>query len=177
MLELPADLRGAFKEPFGPLHTDVERLLDAADAEAPLVAVGDVVTYHLREFGRAPDVAVVDGLTKRSAVDEEIRQALSDPESRRDVTNPVGEITEALVVAVRDALLEKSPVTVVVDGEEDLATLPAVLSAPVGASVVYGQPDEGMVLVTVDEDTRAVARDLLSRMDGDVDAALATLEA
>ncbi|ELZ34046.1 hypothetical protein C474_03775 [Halogeometricum pallidum JCM 14848] len=176
MLELPADLRGEFKEPFGPLHTDVERLLDAADAEAPLVAVGDVVTYHLREFGRAPDVAVVDGLTKRSAVAEEIRRALSDPESRRDVSNPAGEITEALVVAVRDALDETGPVTVVVDGEEDLATLPAVLSAPVGASVVYGQPDEGMVLVEVTAESKAEMRSLLRRMNGDADALIALAE-
>jgi uncharacterized protein (UPF0218 family) len=63
-----------------------------------------------------------------------------------------------------------------VDGEEDLATLPAVVAAPDGASVVYGQPDEGMVLVEVTPETRAEMRELLGRFEGDVDAALAVLD-
>ena len=49
MLRLPDDLRGAFKEPFGPVYTDAERLL--SEAGRPVVAVGDVVTYHLRQAG------------------------------------------------------------------------------------------------------------------------------
>ena len=38
---------------------------------------------------------------------------------------------------------------IVVDGEEDLATLPAILYAPLGSVVIYGQPNEGSVLVNV----------------------------
>ncbi|SFR50279.1 GTP-dependent dephospho-CoA kinase family protein [Halogeometricum limi] len=174
MLRLPEDLRAAFKEPFGPLYTDAERLL--ADAGTPVVAVGDVVTYHLREAGHPPDVAVVDGQTKREAVSEEIRRALSDPESRRDVANPAGALTDELAACLREALLADGPVTVVVDGEEDLAVLPAVVAAPPGASVVYGQPDEGMVLVTVTDETKAEMRSLLARMDGDSEAFVAALE-
>jgi uncharacterized protein (UPF0218 family) len=56
---------------------------------------------------------------------------------------------------------------VVVDGEEDLATLPALVAAPTGASIVYGQPGEGMVLVEVDLTSTDRARDLLSRMRGE----------
>jgi hypothetical protein len=123
-----------------------------------------------------PDVAVVDGLTKRSAVDEAVRRELSDPESRLDVANPAGEITGPLADALVDALDAGGPVTVVVDGEEDLATPPAVVAAPVGASVVYGQPDEGMVLVAVTDETKAAMRSLLRRMDGDAPALLSRLE-
>jgi hypothetical protein len=173
MLRLPADLRSAFKEPFGPVYTDAEDLLD--DAGDPIVAVGDVVTYHLRRAGRVPDVAVVDGRTKREAVDEEIRRALADPEARLDVENEPATLSGPLLDALVEAIARPDPVTVVVDGEEDLATLPAVVAAPHGASVVYGQPDEGMVLVSVTEDARAEMRRLLRRMDGDADAALARL--
>ncbi|QIB75918.1 DUF359 domain-containing protein [Halogeometricum borinquense] len=174
MLRLPTALRGEFKEPFGPLYTDADRLL--ADAGCPIVAVGDVVTHHLRRAGRTPDVAVIDGKTKREAVDEEIRRALSDPETRRDVSNPAGEITEALADTIRDALAADDPVTVVVAGEEDLATLPAVVAAPTGGSVVYGQPDEGMVLIDVTDDSKAEMRSLLRRMDGDAESLLSLLE-
>ena len=43
------------------------------------------------------------------------------------------------------------PLKIYVEGEEDLATLPAVLLSPTGSMVAYGQPGEGVVLVEVDE--------------------------
>ncbi|MFC6772314.1 DUF359 domain-containing protein, partial [Halorubrum pallidum] len=40
-----------------------------------------------------------------------------------------------------------------------------------GASVVYGQPGEGMVRVPVTPEARDEARELFEALDGDVDAA------
>jgi uncharacterized protein (UPF0218 family) len=93
------------------------------------------------------------------------------------VENPSGTLTDELVTALQSAL-EREPSTttlLVVEGEEDLAALPAVLAVADGASVVYGQPDEGMVLVTADEPTRERVRSLLERMDGDSASILAAL--
>ncbi len=182
MLSLPPGLRGAFKRPFGPVYTDAAALLD--DAGRPVIAVGDVVSYHLRAAGHRPAVAVIDGRTEREAVDDGIREALSDPERRRDVANPPGTLSEPLLCALADVAAEfgggadaegGGAVTIVVDGEEDLATLPAVLVAPIGATVVYGQPGDGMVRVAVTADAKAEMRSLLERMDGDVAGALAAL--
>ncbi|PSQ27824.1 DUF359 domain-containing protein [Halobacteriales archaeon QS_9_68_17] len=179
LLVLPDDLRGAFKDPLGPVETDPERVLE--DVSGPLVAVGDVVTYHFERVGRTPDVAVVDGRTKREAVDREVGETIEREEVESDavdtvtVGNPAATLTADLLTALRDAVRAERPTTVVVDGEEDLATLPAVVTAPDGASVVYGQPDEGMVRVLVDGDTRARFRGLLTRMDGDAERALALL--
>ena len=174
MLSLPSTLRDAFKEPFGPVYTDAAALL--ADAGRPVIAVGDVVTYHLLEAGHRPAVAVVDGRTEREAVDEEIREALSDPDITREVSNRPGTLGEPLLSALADAIDVPSPVTIVVDGEEDLATLPAVLVAPPGGTVVYGQPGEGMVAVAVTSETKAEIRSLFARLDGDVQGALDALE-
>ncbi|NHN46838.1 DUF359 domain-containing protein [Halostella sp. JP-L12] len=179
LLALPEDLRGAFKDPFGPVETDPERVL--ADVTGPLVAVGDIVTYHFERVGRTPDVAVVDGRTKREAVDSEVSETIESEEVDRaavdtvTVENPAATLTADLLTALRDAIASDRPTTIVVDGEEDLATLPAVVAAPDGASVVYGQPDEGMVHVVVDEDARAQFRELLLRMDGDGERALELL--
>ena len=174
MLTLPPELREAFKEPFGPLYTDIDDLL--ADAEAPIVAVGDVVTYHLREAGHEPHVAVVDGRTERETVTEEIRLALEDAEHHRiEVVNEPAELSREILLSLREAVEAEENTLLLVEGEEDLATLPAVLAAPLGGSVVYGQPGEGMVLVDVTEENRATMRDLLVRFDGDADAALAAL--
>ena len=164
LLTLPDELRGALKDPLGPIETDAEALLERA--EAPIVAVGDVVTYHLLEAGRPPDVAVVDGRTKRREVDAEIREAVTTGASL-EIENPPATITEELVRALRGALEADDSTTILVDGEEDLAALPAIVAAPDGASVVYGQPDEGMVLVRVDPEVRAELRDLLERLEGD----------
>jgi uncharacterized protein (UPF0218 family) len=168
VLRLPDSLRDAFAEPFGPVYTDVEALLAAAGE--PIVSVGDVVTHHLLAAGYEPAVAVLDAHTERRPVRPEVRRAAPDPD--RTVRNEPGTLSRDLLVAVREAVDGGAPVVLRVEGEEDLSALPAILAVPEGGSVVYGQPGEGMVLVTVDPATRERARDLLARMDGDADAAL-----
>ena len=169
VLELPVELRAELKEPLGPLYTDAGALL--ADAGDPLVAVGDIVTYHLLSAGRVPDVALVDERTKRSAVDSEVTEAIEGFDRRVAVENPPGTLTRGLLDAIREGVDGDRTTLVDVDGEEDLAALPAVLAVPDGASVVYGQPDEGMVLVTPDDPTRERAASLLDGMDGDAEIA------
>lgn len=166
LLSLPPELRSALKDPMGPIETDAETLLERVDG--PLIAVGDVVTYHFLEADRQPDVAVVDGRTKRREVDEEIRETVTSGASL-EVTNPPADVTAALVRALLDALAAEKPTTILVEGEEDLAVLPAIVAAPDGATVVYGQPDEGMVRVRVTEEIRAEIRSLLEEFDGDHD--------
>ncbi|MFP9190677.1 GTP-dependent dephospho-CoA kinase family protein [Natronosalvus vescus] len=165
-LSLPQALRHELKDPMGPIETDARVLLESIDG--PLITVGDVVTYHVLEAGREPDVALVDGQTKREAVDDEIERAVTaDPAATITVTNPPAVLTESLLEALVTALERAEPTTIFVEGEEDLAVLPALLAAPDGAHVVYGQPDEGMVHVHVDESARARARALLERFEGD----------
>lgn len=173
LVSLPTGLRHELKDPMGPIETEAAPLLAAVDG--PLVTVGDVVTYHVREAGRAPDVALVDGITEREAVDETIRETVTTGETRA-VSNPQGTITAALARELVAAIDDPDPVTLLVDGEEDLATLPAIVAAPDGTSVVYGQPDEGMVHVVVDDEVRERIRSLLTRFDGDVETILSILE-
>jgi len=173
VVELPDSLRGELKGPMGPLFTDAPDLLAAAGS--PLIAVGDVVTYHLLEAGRVPDVAVVDERTERSAVDPEVRDTIGGFDRDVTVGNPPATLTAGLLSALREAIGRAGTTLIDVDGEEDLATLPALVLAPAGASVVYGQPGEGMVHVTADADTADRARGLLVRMDGDTDRLRALL--
>ncbi|MCL7416567.1 MAG: GTP-dependent dephospho-CoA kinase family protein [Halalkalicoccus sp.] len=166
LLRLPDSLRGAFKDPMGPVETDAEALIGSVSG--PLIAVGDVVSYHFERIGRTPDVAVVDGLTERDAVDPEVADTLEASGARRiEATNPAAALSASMIRALREAVESEEPVAIDVDGEEDLVTLPALVLAPAGASVVYGQPGEGMVHVRVDKGTRERARELLERMDGD----------
>lgn len=172
LLRLPDELRSAFKEPFGPLYTDAEQLL--AEAGTPLIAVGDIVTYTIEATGRRPDVALVDGRTERQAVDDRIRAAVGDGDC--SATNPPGTLTESLLTTLAAAVAAEEPVRIVVDGEEDLATVPAVIVAPIGSTVVYGQPAEGMVAIEVTAETQAEFRELLSEFEGDAERALSILD-
>lgn len=165
VLTLPDDLRGAFKDPLGPIHTDTDRL--RTDLGEPVIAVGDVVTRHLTRAGVRPDLAVLDWVTEREALAEHERPDIEGYEKRIDVTNPAAGLSEGLLCALRTGVERGEKTVIVVDGEEDLAVLPALVVAPSDASIVYGQPGEGMVHVPVDAAAQARARELLSKMDGD----------
>jgi uncharacterized protein (UPF0218 family) len=172
VVRLQESLRAELKEPLGPVYTDPAALL--ADASAPLIAVGDVVTAHLLEASHTPAVALVDERTERAAVEDWVAAAVAEAEGFEQeltVTNPAAVLSESLLLALRVAITgadaDGANTLLTVDGEEDLATLPVILAAPAGATAVYGQPGEGMVRVTVDGATRELAGDLLARMEGD----------
>ncbi len=81
------------------------------------------------------------------------------------VNNPPGHITKELVNAVKNTYLSiikngRQRIIQVV-GEEDLAGVPAILLAPLGGIVLYGQPREGVVLVEVTEEMKKRLLDLL----------------
>jgi GTP-dependent dephospho-CoA kinase len=162
---LTPKLRKTLKKPLGRLFPamDVrgEEFL-ALVAQAPfVVAVGDRVTETVQETtGRSPDVFVVDGMERRSAREvPKIAHA-----STLTAKNPAGRITRAARIAVKRAFAGEKPAMVLIDGEEDLLTIPAVIDAPLGAVVFYGQPLEGVVAVQVDEKSKARAREILELM-------------
>jgi hypothetical protein len=160
---LPAAARDDFREPLGPVHGDVASLL--AGVSGPVVAIGDVVTYHLARAGRTPDLAVVDRRTEREAVDPEVAAVLDDFDPDAVVPNEAGTLSAELVAALVAGLEAADSRVVLVEGEEDLAALPAVLAAPDGAAVVYGQPGEGMVRVDVTPERRERVRSLVEKLD------------
>jgi len=77
------------------------------------------------------------------------------------VKNPAGTLTDDLIHALDHAVMHP-PVTVIVDGEEDLAVIPLVIAAPYGAIVLYGQPHQGVVVRIVNPEAKETARNLLS---------------
>jgi len=171
LARLPESMRGELKEPLGGVTAEVDE--ERLRGSGKIVAVGDMVAYHLLEAGVAPDVAVVDGRTKREEVDDEVVESWSALPLFRRVENEPGTVSRGLVAALREALGKKENgegVLVEVDGEEDLAVLPALVLADEGDTVLYGQPGEGMVYVEVNSEKSADALDLLRRMDGDDEA-------
>ncbi|RMF89542.1 MAG: DUF359 domain-containing protein [Methanobacteriota archaeon] len=151
-------MRATLKKPLGQLikgdgkaaAEEVKRLLGGARA----IVVGDASYENLLEVGVKPHVAILDFKVKRKPY-KEYPADLS-------VQNPAGFITSAMWEAV-EKILESGGI-IGVDGEEDLAVIPAVLEADFGDVVLYGQPDEGMVFIKVDEEVKQRTAMLLKIM-------------
>lgn len=73
------------------------------------------------------------------------------------VQNSAGSITPKLATAIQE-LLESDltkPKYLLVEGEEDLAAIPAVMLAPLNAVIYYGQPNVGLVEIASSENVKA----------------------
>jgi hypothetical protein len=157
MFMLPNESRQLFKDPFGTLHRDIGTVLPELTGRT-VYSVGDVVTHSLQKNGITPAIAVVDGQTMRSPCTK--MPEISGSCIR--VKNPPGTITDELIGALAHAV-DHTPVTILVDGEEDLAVIPLVIAAPLSSVVIYGQPNEGVVLRVIDDHAKTAARRLLSQ--------------
>ncbi|ASJ03508.1 hypothetical protein A3L09_09680 [Thermococcus profundus] len=166
---LTPELRGELKEPLGDLvrgeipepYVKLAPLLKSSDF---VITVGDVVTENVLNVGLFPDVAIYDLRTKR----REYTPSVDSNAVFLTVKNPPGTITKALLNAIRKGVeiaLRGRRVYIKVNGEEDLAAIPAVLYAPLGSVVLYGQPDEGVVLIKVTPECKRRCAKLLSRME------------
>jgi len=127
---------------------------------AMIIAVGDVVSENMAKHGILTNLAIVDNRVMR----QPRKPVVLNVNQTIHVKNPPGTITDEAWLAVKEALKQKRPVKIVVDGEEDLLTLVALLHAPLNALVVYGQPYEGIVAIKVTQQKRQKARRIMEAM-------------
>lgn len=125
-----------------------------------VLSVGDYVTSNILKIGICVDVCIIDGRVMRKAVD-----SLNLKTNKViNVRNPPGTITNKAWEAVCQASKADETIAILVDGEEDLLALPAIICAPLGSLVVYGQPHKGIVLVRVNERKKLCAKTILREM-------------
>lgn len=166
---LPEAARDALKHPLGDCLSK-EETLNRIRLHKPflMITVGDVSTASFKDGSYRPHLSVFD-LRSRRSVFARSAAALGAPEPDCLVENPPGHVTARMSTAIRKSIdgLVQNPgkrVSVRVEGEEDLAVLPAVLHAPLTSVVLYGQPDRGLVYVDVNEDMKKRVRDLLEHV-------------
>ncbi|MFH1821271.1 MAG: GTP-dependent dephospho-CoA kinase family protein [Methanobacteriota archaeon] len=162
-LILPVSLRPSLQRPLGKLFPDLASAAEHIRRLNPvrLITVGDIVTYEFLSAGFNPDIVVVDTIAMRSHTSEKIKSIIESFDAKVvRVKNPAATITLKLRKALEAA---KPPLKIIVDGEEDLATIPAVIESPDGSVVAYGQPKKGIVLVEVTEKKRREFQDILRK--------------
>jgi uncharacterized protein (UPF0218 family) len=160
-------LRLFLKDPFGTLITGTPQETMAAlktlmNKENPptLVSVGDVVSKNLHDYGLHPQLTIVDFISLR----DQAMPKLAPVENTVCVVNPQGTITAQALAAIKAALDSGAHTHIEVKGEEDLLTLIAVLYAPEGSFVVYGQPHMGIVVVKSMLDKKEMVKQFLNEM-------------
>jgi uncharacterized protein (UPF0218 family) len=167
---LPESLRPLFRKPFGVLYEGVggdavRSSVKDLDNPTKLISVGDVTTFHLLESNIIPDILIVDDRTKRAPASSQVVYGTKHQGFVEiAVDNPAGVITEELISVIWDALVSDRNVRIFVNGEEDLAALPAMMMAPIGSVVMYGQPDKGVMLVRITESKKAEIKDLFDKI-------------
>jgi len=162
-VHLPENLRDGLKKPLGVLIKDAEttkeNILKNIPAGSFVITVGDATTDKLIKYGIIPSLQIVDGLEKR------FKRELpsSFVKTTFSCNNPPAQITEESIDVIKKSL-QAPPARITVIGEEDLLVLPACLFAPENSVVLYGQPNEGLVIVRINSEIRNKAQAIMSSM-------------
>lgn len=147
--DLNKDLIKELKKPLGILFPDFEDAIPNIKSSNYLISVGDETYKNLLEHNIYPNVSIIDNLIQRKNHNHDNIQT----DNILKTKNPSGTITDDLWETIEQAikLSDENKQLIVVDGEEDLAVLPCIILAPKETTILYGQPNEGLVLLKVSE--------------------------
>jgi len=164
-VKLPDNLREHLKIPLGELlpesEVDKKNIQKHISGISYIITVGDRTTEKLNDFGIIPSLQIIDGQEKR------IKRNI--PENFEISTflrcdNPAAEVTNQSIEIIKKAVISPTPVRILVNGEEDLLVLPVCVYAPENSVVMYGQPNEGLVIVKITPEIRNKTQKLLDSM-------------
>ena len=148
--ELNKDVIAELKKPLGKLYPDFEDAIDEIKSSKFLISVGDATFFFFFKYELYPNMAIIDNLVQRKNYDHDVIHT----ENILKANNPAGTITDDLWETIGKALqLCDNGECYVIDvaGEEDLAVLPCILMAREDATILYGQPNEGLVILKVSD--------------------------
>ena len=127
------------------------------------ICVGDVVSHDLIKHGFKPTNIIIDGKERRKKVPYK-DELLEHYDHSFKLSNPRGRIVKEAWRLIKKAY-RIGESAIFVEGEEDLLGFPAVLLAEEESVVIYGQPDEGKVLIECSEEKKEKLRRILSNFE------------
>ena len=165
---MPKILDEELKQPMGKLFAGptnnpniaMNSALKSISEESKIIAVGDVTVYSLQIAKRDAWISVIDGMTHRKKWNK-FEEIDLDGKLLINAENPPGMLTRSIFEACSKAISQTENVTILVDGEEDLVPIPLILMAPLGTILLYGQPNEGLIVRQIDISAKRRARRFL----------------
>ncbi len=165
-MKLPENLREQLKIPLGILlpekQVTKENILKYTSSASFIITVGDATTEKMLKFDIIPSLQIIDSQEKRSKREPPSAAKVA---SSISCDNPPGEISTQSIDAIKNAFKLKPPVRIIINGEEDLLVIPVCLYAPENSVVMYGQPNEGLVIVSINQDIRKKTQLILDSMN------------
>ncbi len=148
MRTIGQSLRRKLQKPFGKFYTDINHIRRIRPMR--LISVGDRISQSLLQVGVVPHIAIIDYHVARKREFSHFREhGFGADVSVSKAKNPAGTLSYGVFRIIQNAYKSytsyesnkshKSHV-ILIDGEEDLTVLFAVLLAPLGSIILYGQP-------------------------------------
>lgn len=145
MYILTKELREILKKPFGKVYKELPTI------NGKVISIGDITTKNLISKNIIPNLSIFDLKTKRN-IPVEIPHKFKKVFK---VYNPPGCIsTEAVEKIKYLSKIDCEDTALVVCGEEDLLTLLVIKYFPNDTIVLYGQPNEGVVLLRINNELK-----------------------
>lgn len=163
-IKMPQSLRPVLQKPLGKIYKTTEQLLQSIKRlKYPfLVAVGDIIVDSLLKNNIDPDVKIIDFRSRRENINPKFRIRIADQTKNSNKPGTINIKTAKIIkTKINEALRKKSKNWIIVDGEEDLLTLPAILFAPLSSLVLYGHWKHGIIAVEVTEEMKEKVRKIL----------------
>ena len=164
-MHLPENLRDELKIPLGLLikndDSEKARIIKQIYAENVVITIGDATSELLIKMGLIPFLQIVDGKEKRHDRELPVNDSIV---TSLYCVNPPGGLTQQSIDTIKKSFNSKPPIRILVDGEEDLMVLPACLFSPENSVVMYGQPNEGLVIVRITNEIREKIQKIVNSM-------------
>lgn len=165
-LFMPESLRPTLQKPLGRIYKTTRQIIVGANLDSPkkpvmVIAVGDIIVDSLLKNGIDPDVKIIDFRSRRKRTDLFAKRQLV--KKGPSLINNPGTINLKTAEVLRQMVLQPHNSWLVVEGEEDLLALPAILFAPLNSLVLYGHWQLGIIAVEVDEKIKNKARNIVKK--------------
>ncbi len=154
------------KEPFGLLIKDNEvikkKIYPFIRKSNKIVTVGDTTTQKFVEFGYIPDLSIIDNKEKRM-IKSNILEFHVD--TTMHCENRPGELNIQVIDLIKKITSIKfNKIQIIIEGEEDLIALPLFMYSPNKWTIFYGQPNEGLVVVEMNNNRRKRAKLIFNKV-------------
>ncbi|MBI5123699.1 pantetheine-phosphate adenylyltransferase [Candidatus Roizmanbacteria bacterium] len=159
-LIMPESSREELQKPLSQIYKNTTDILLFLDKKI-IITIGDIITSELKKKGITPAISIIDFKTRRHELP---RLELIDSINVKNEHGTINiEAVNSFIIALDKYFRTNKPQTIIVDGEEDLLALPAILLAPLDSLVLYGQFDQGIVVNVVSSELKEKVRQLLNK--------------
>ncbi|MCS6956281.1 MAG: pantetheine-phosphate adenylyltransferase, partial [Patescibacteria group bacterium] len=150
---LPENLKKELRKPLGKILKNIDEAIKFIKNKKPLmiVSVGDIITKSFLEKKINPNLKIIDFKSRRKFIEK--KEYINIFEKKILLKNNPGTINlktaEKIKIFFENFSCQKP--FFIIDGEEDLLALPAILFAPLNCLVFYGHFQYGIIGVVVNE--------------------------